>query len=49
MRPRVGFPEPVTEREFGRGCECLAKALREHKVPLRQLSARMMSGINWGV
>jgi hypothetical protein len=43
MHPRAEFPEPATEREFGQGCECLAKALREHKAPRRQLSVRTMN------
>ena len=48
MHPRAGFPEPVTEREFGQGCECLAKALRERKAPRRQLSVRTMNGEQLG-
>jgi len=49
MHPHAGFPEPATEREFGQGCECLAKALREHKVPRRQLSVQTMNVNNWGM
>ena len=49
MHPRAGFPEPSTERESGRGCVCLARALHEHKAPRRRLSVRIMNENQWGV
>ena len=48
MHLREGFPAPATERESGRECECLEKALREHKVPRRRLSVRLVCKMGVG-